>query len=176
MPNRQRMMFNGALYSHHGLRQRVIEQAVDRGVCFCIVWLCRHVTSYEQGNGTMLPVPSHNGLLRNTLACNPLSYLSTLTIPEGLSNPFILLCRPVRYWCWSVCRHNDFSCLQLVQFICSRTVTGQPIHPRAQPGGTYDVLPKLAVESRFAGICNRKRDGPVAGSHHGGDRINHSPD
>lgn len=43
-------------------------------------------------------------------------------------------------------------------------VTGQAIHPRAQQGGICDVLPKIVVENRSAGIRRGRRDRALAGS------------
>ena len=65
----------------------------------------------------------------------------------------------------SICCRIDFLFLTSAQFICSRDVTGQTIHPRAQPGGIYDILQEMAVVSCSAGIGNRRGDDPVAGSH-----------
>lgn len=65
----------------------------------------------------------------------------------------------------SIRRHNDFSYSTVTQFICSRGATDQTIHPRAQSGGIYDVLQENAVGNCSVGVCNRRRDSPVAGSH-----------
>ena len=48
--------------------------------------------------------------------------------------------------------------------------SAQPMNSPTQEGGIYDTLPKITVWSS-TGICNRRRDGSMAGSYFTADLI-----
>ena len=58
----------------------------------------------------------------------------------------------------------------LAIFVGPRGAFAQPINPRTQEGGIYDTLPKITLWSS-TGICNRRRDGSMAGSYFTADLI-----